>query len=171
MIYTALHQLAESGLVAFRTERHEGRARKVYSLTDAERRAFESWLAEPPESDVMFSDLVAFKVAAQTNENIDASKEWMRTTIGRLKHQIAEHQANLEEQIARTEFSRMAIEYGIDMLRLRVQLLERAVARGSPEARGAASSSDDVGAPIVKAIAATEVDSGGQVGDGVRDEQ
>ncbi|MFT5441198.1 MAG: hypothetical protein ACI8W3_000238 [Myxococcota bacterium] len=65
----------------------------------------------------------------------------------------------------------MAIEYGIDMLRLRVQLLERAVARGSPEARGAASSSDDVGAPIVKAIAATEVDSGGQVGDGVRDEQ
>lgn len=137
-IYTALHQLAESGLVAFSTELHEGRARKVYSLTGAGRRELESWLAEPPASDVMFSDLVAFKVSAQTNENIDASKDWMRNTIGRLNDQIAEHQGNLEGQAARSEYSRMAIEYGIDILRLRVQLLERAVRTGARESRSAA---------------------------------
>ena len=48
-IYPMLRRLHERDLVAKSVERQEGRPdRKVYSLTDAGRRALEVWFAEPP---------------------------------------------------------------------------------------------------------------------------
>jgi len=124
-IYPVLHDLEKKGLVTHHSDVHEGRARKIYSITDAGREELENWLVTAPEHDVMFSDTVAFKIAAHRDETVLRSKQWIETSIERLREKVAQYQAELATENSATPYSRLAVEYGIEMLRLRTKLLER----------------------------------------------
>lgn len=60
-IYPALAKLEDEGLVSSRTEQQDGKpARKVYSITEAGRRAFAEQLAEPLGEDMFRSPFLLF---------------------------------------------------------------------------------------------------------------
>lgn len=60
-IYPALAKLEEDGLVSSRTEQQDGKpSRKVYSITDAGRRAFAEQLSEPLGEDMFRSPFLLF---------------------------------------------------------------------------------------------------------------
>ncbi len=127
-IYPALHDLERDGLVSHHSEVHGGRARKIYSITDAGREELESWLATSPELDTTFSDTVAFKISVQRDRMVHRSRDWMTATIARLREKIDECERDLESQVDATPYALLAVEYGIDMLKLRTRLLERVLA-------------------------------------------
>jgi PadR family transcriptional regulator, regulatory protein AphA len=60
-LYAEPERLAEAGLLSERRER-SGRRRKYYKLTDAGKRALESWLAEPTEEQTELRDPGLLKI-------------------------------------------------------------------------------------------------------------
>ncbi len=134
-IYSVLHELARSGMVEFRSELHKGRARKIYSLTDAGRVELESWTSQSPDTDFELSDLVAFKISVQQPDNRAASRKWMRETLDQLRERIHEREDELASSPPDSSFATLAFDYGIEVLRLRARLLEDAIGRADQEHR------------------------------------
>lgn len=127
-VYPVLHDLEIEGLVTHSTEIHCGRVRKVYTITEAGRAELVHWLASAPENELSIFDSAAFKVAAYRPETIGHAKSWMEGTIHKLRVHIDDRAQQLESDGGQSEFARLAGEYGVDMLRLRVSLLERVLA-------------------------------------------
>lgn len=129
-IYAVLHELARDGLVEYCSELHDGRARKVYSLTEAGRRELDHWAARPLEADFALSDLVAFKVSVQPPSSAAEARKWMQQTLDQLREHIRDRETELARQPLESPFAALAFEHGIEVLRLRARLLERAIETG-----------------------------------------
>lgn len=123
-IYPALHDLEREGLLTHHSETHNGRGRKVYSITERGRDTLGRWMARSPESEAGFSDDVALRVALSQPDAIRGARGWMASSIELLQRKVAEHETQLDDAALPT-YARLAIEHGVEMLRLRIRLLER----------------------------------------------
>jgi len=124
-IYPALHGLEQDGFVSHRSEIHNGRARKVYEVTDAGRRELGRWLAEPAPEDATFRDQLLLKVAMLGDPEMDAgAREWLRAALDRLRQQLAA----TEPPASESHYARCAREYGLAVLEARARFLEKVLA-------------------------------------------
>ena len=140
-VYPVLHELEEEKLVTHTTEVHRGRLRKVYSITQAGREELRRWLACAPDHELAIFDSAAFKIAAYQDETIRYARGWVEESVEKLRLQIEDREQWLEREVEKSDYARMAGEYGIDMLRLRLRLLESVLDRArSDEDRAVASS-------------------------------
>jgi DNA-binding PadR family transcriptional regulator len=124
-IYPALHGLEEDGFIAHDEQIHNGRARKVYEITAAGHTELARWLKEPEETDVSLRDQLLLKLSMQNDSTIEHSKRWLQEALIDLRAELDESDRKVREAGVEPRFARLAMEYGADMLRLRVRYLEQ----------------------------------------------
>ncbi len=136
-IYPALHALEESGFVAHKSEIHDGRARKIYRVTEQGKKKLHDWLTEPAPQTPCLHDQTLLKIVMQENEHAQHSRNWIALALESLRQEIAEFETNMASQETKTLGTELAHEYGFEMLRLRVRLFEKmlALTRDSQESR------------------------------------
>jgi DNA-binding PadR family transcriptional regulator len=112
-IYRELRVLDEAGLV----EAHEAgsRDRRPYSITDAGREAFKTWISREPGDDVIRSPLL---LTVFFGADVDERRMARFLTVHRLRHeQRLEHYEELAASLAGAdgvEWSQHALRYGIE---------------------------------------------------------
>lgn len=124
-IYPALHTLEQEGFVAHHSEIHNGRARKVYAITDAGRRELRHWLESPTAAPQSLRDQMLLKIAMQRDETMDVSRQWIERALADLDEEIQRHDRQVRTADDRLGYASIAMEYGADMLQLRRRLLQR----------------------------------------------
>jgi DNA-binding PadR family transcriptional regulator len=131
-IYPALHALEEDGFISHESEIYNGRARKIYSITDSGRRKLESWLIESVHRMPCFRDPMLLKIALQNDESLRCTREWLSTALKNLRSEITNYESNMFKMTSssrgQTIGMQLAHEYGFEMLRLRVRLFENLLA-------------------------------------------
>ncbi len=110
-IYPALGRLTKEGLVSCREEMQSGKPnKKIYTLTDAGRRAFIEALHQPPADDIFKSEFLLIMMCAELvepvvfNKLMDERLKWLDEKVIFLK--------DVQQQVER-EGSRFAIGCGI----------------------------------------------------------
>jgi DNA-binding PadR family transcriptional regulator len=134
-IYPALHDLEEKGFVSHHSEVHNGRGRKVYAITEAGRRELRKWLASPTRSAPSFRDQVVLKIAMQTNGSVDGSREWIEEALEAVREDLERHGRQIQGHPDEAPFAGLALEYGAELLRLRMRFLQDVLERSTPEAQ------------------------------------
>ncbi len=124
-IYPALHQLEKDGFVTHRQEVHNGRARKVYLITDAGRAELSRWLADPPAQDMSLRDEMLLKLSLQHEDTFEKAREWLASNLEGLLAEIDAGERRLKDDEGLSPQTRMVMEFGVEMNRLRAQLYER----------------------------------------------
>jgi DNA-binding PadR family transcriptional regulator len=134
-IYPALHALEKAENVTHQTEVHNGRARKVYMITEGGRDELERWLVEPSSQSVSLRDEGLLKLAMQSSATLDRARGWVEKSREQLDFEIDATERALKDDVEMTRYTRVAMEYGLDMMRLRVDFLERMLAVEADESR------------------------------------
>jgi DNA-binding PadR family transcriptional regulator len=124
-IYPALHALEQDGFISHEAEIHNGRARKVYQITEAGREELAGWLTQPQEAELSLRDQLVLKLSMQNEATIEHSKPWLQTTLAGLRAELDESDRKIREAEEEPKYTRLAREYGAEMLRLRVRYLEQ----------------------------------------------
>jgi DNA-binding PadR family transcriptional regulator len=124
-IYPALHALEKAQYVTHRTEVHNGRARKVYGITDGGQDELARWLVDPASQSMSLRDEGLLKLAMQSDETLDRARAWVEKAREELVFEVDAAERVLKDDEEMTRFTRIAMEYGLDMMRLRVAFLER----------------------------------------------
>jgi len=124
-IYPALHALEGDGLISHESEIHNGRARKIYHITDAGRAKLHSWLNEAPEHTLSLRDQMLLRIVFQGKEHSDSSLGWIRGALEDLKQEISQFEASAASRSHETPGMKLAEEFGMDILRLRADLFEK----------------------------------------------
>ena len=127
-LYPALRELEEEGFVRHTQEIHEGRLRKVYTLTDAGRAELRRWLADGTPERGTFRDPTLLKLCfLREDGSLSEAEAWIA--------EEARHSAEVAERAERylkegagerlPKFTRLVAEHGRDLARLRAQWLAR----------------------------------------------
>ena len=127
-IYPALHGLEEDGFINHSSEIHSGRARKVYEITDEGRVELRRWLIDPSPQGLSFRDQTLLKIAMQSEETMAYARLWVEELIDSLRDTLAQHERDLKDAENIAHYTRLTMEYGAEMLQLRIDFLERALA-------------------------------------------
>lgn len=124
-IYPALHNLEEEGFVVHESEIHNGRARKVYSITEAGRAELGKWLVDPTAQSMTFRDQVLLKLSMQSDETMRYARTWVQLAVEQLREEVEHYDLQLKDKEDMGKYTLIAMEYGVDQLRLRIRFLER----------------------------------------------
>jgi len=131
-IYPALHALEADGLITHKSVIHNGRARKTYYISESGRNDLHSWLLEFFHEKPCFRDQLLLKVVMQSDETIQYARGWIAKSLESLRSEITAYESNMSTIEAggrhQTLGLKLAHEYGFEMLRLRVRLLEKILA-------------------------------------------
>lgn len=142
-IYPALARLESEHLVTVREEAQSGRpARKVYSITNAGRRALVAELSEPPAPDIFRSEflLVAMCADQLPQQTIrTALDERIRTLAHKIEH-LADIAAAAEKPGTRwiAEYGRICTEASLNHLKAHRHALEDLAKDAKPAVADAA---------------------------------
>jgi len=123
-VYPALHELEREGFIEHDTEVHNGRARKVYRITDRGRNELQRWLAVAPDADASVRDQMLLKVSMLDETTLPAAGEWLDEAIARMRSELADSIREVSEREP-SPYAQLSREYGNELLRLRLRLLER----------------------------------------------
>ncbi len=123
-VYPALHELERDGFIVHDTEVHNGRARKVYRITDRGRSELRRWLAIAPDADASVRDQMLLKVSMLDDTTLPAASGWLDEAIEQIREQLATAMSETDDE-TQTPYTRISHEYGRELLRLRLRLLER----------------------------------------------
>jgi len=125
-LYPTLRELETEGLVKHVEEVHDGRLRKVYSVTEAGRAELHRWLTDPNHPPGSYRDPVLLKLGLLRPETLPAAEPWIAAELGRNVGVLERADRFLKDQRRRIpKYSRIVAEHGRDLLELRVQLLRR----------------------------------------------
>ena len=128
-IYPALHALEADGFITHESVIHNGRARKTYYISESGRNDLHRWLLEFFHEKPCFRDQLLLKVVMQSDETIKYARGWIAESLESLRGEITAYESNMStmEETGRhqTLGLQLAHEYGFEMLRLRVRLLEK----------------------------------------------
>lgn len=140
-IYPALARLEDEGLLTSRVEPQEGKpSRKVYSITDAGRRAFEQSLFEPIEDDVFRSPFLLFARHAALLP-ADLVEARLKERLATMDAEIAELE-ELAEKRAGHAADDWVVGYGLACLRVARDYLRTHMRELIAVARPSAPSAD-----------------------------
>jgi len=137
-VYPALHELESDGYIEHESEVHNGRARKVYRITDAGREELRRWLSHPPDADSSIRDPLLLKVSMLDEADLLDAADWLSETAEQIRGAIAENEVRLAKSGGATG-TRLAREYGLELLRLRLRLLERVIGESASAPSASAS--------------------------------
>ena len=84
-IYPALHALEKDGFIDHKPEIHNGRARKVYEITDAGRQELRHWLVSGADQKPSFRDQMLLKIAMQSDETMPDARSWLEETLAEVE--------------------------------------------------------------------------------------
>lgn len=132
-IYPALHSLEQGGFVTHETEIHNGRARKTYQISRAGREELGRWLIDPTAQDLTFRDQMLLKISMLSDRALEGAKVWIEASLQKLRAEVAEADENLANAGEMSTYTRLTMEYGVDMMRLRIQFLELVLAENAGE--------------------------------------
>jgi DNA-binding PadR family transcriptional regulator len=128
-IYPALHALEADGFITHDSVIHNGRARKIYYISESGKNDLHKWLLEFFHEKPCFRDQLLLKVVMQSDETIRYARGWIAESLESLRSEITAYESNMlaMEEAGRhqTLGLQLAHEYGFEMLRLRVRLLEK----------------------------------------------
>jgi DNA-binding PadR family transcriptional regulator len=125
-LYPTLRDLESEGLVTHVEEVHDGRLRKVYSVTEAGRSEIQRWLTSPELEPRVFRDPVLLRICLLRRGAHEGASSWIALELERTARVLAEAERWLEEDGGRApKYSRFVAEFGRELQRLRVHLLER----------------------------------------------
>ncbi len=137
-IYPALKQLADEGLVRHHTEVVEGRARKIYDITPMGREELGRWLAEDTgDLPIVVRDPNVLKIAMLRDGTLEGARTWLVEHRARAAEEIEAAQEVLRGDVEPADgdtafelprYTRMVVEYGLDVVRIRVRFLDRLLA-------------------------------------------
>jgi DNA-binding PadR family transcriptional regulator len=137
-VYPALHELERDGFIEHDSEVHNGRARKVYRITDVGRSELRRWLSMSPDADSSIRDPLLLKVSMLDDEDLPDASAWLLDVADRIRSEIAETEVQLESASGGTG-TRFAREYGLELLKLRLRLLDRVLTSTPAESPASAS--------------------------------
>lgn len=124
-IYPALHGLEKDGFISHHSEIHNGRARKVYQITEPGRSELHHWLIEPTPHGMTFRDHMLLKIAMQSDETIRLARVWIEEALNELRVEHEHHRMELEADQSIARYTRLAMVYGLEMVALRIRFLEQ----------------------------------------------
>ena len=128
-VYPALHELEAGGYIEHDSEVHNGRARKVYRITDAGRAELSGWLSTAPDTESSVRDPLLLKVSMLDEGDLPEASGWLAETACRIRSEIEHAEQDRGDQAGGTG-TRLAREYGLELLRLRLRLLDRIIEAG-----------------------------------------
>jgi DNA-binding PadR family transcriptional regulator len=127
-IYPALHRLEEDGFITHQSEIHNGRARKIYHITEPGRSDLRRWLLEADHQTPCFRDQMLLKIVMQSDDTIRYARSWIEDSLEILREEIAAYETDISSIMAnapKTVGMELAHEYGFELLRLRARLFEQ----------------------------------------------
>lgn len=127
-IYPALHALEEAGFISHHSEIHNGRARKVYAISDSGREELRRWLIEPTEVSQSVRDQMVLKIAMQNDESIPMSRAWLEEALDELRSEIEQHEQRMQIDSESARYARLTMQYGAELLDLRRRFFEQVLA-------------------------------------------
>jgi PadR family transcriptional regulator AphA len=133
-VYPALHGLLKDSLVTVEVIHNQDRpARKVYSITEAGRRALRVWVSEPLDSDV---SLRAFVMRLMVADSL--SHTGLIACLRQRRSQVAFHRAALERAIETHDKTvkqgkHLAFDFGLTAAMAEIAWLDSALERLSQE--------------------------------------
>jgi DNA-binding PadR family transcriptional regulator len=135
-LYPTLRELETAGLVRHVDEIHDGRLRKVYSITDAGKAELQSWLTDPDLEPVAYRDLALLKIGLLRPGAHPGASSWIAAELERNTKMLEEAERWLQENSGRVpKYSRLVAEYGREVQRVRVRWLERVLGETQRDAR------------------------------------
>jgi DNA-binding PadR family transcriptional regulator len=134
-IYPALHSLEKDGLVKHESEIHEGRARKVYSITQAGIAELRRWLADDAPQKLTFRDTLLLKISMMGDRTMEKASGWIEREAEELRDEIERNDLAVKREPL-PKYTKLVMEYGIDLLRLRLRFFERVLDAGGQPASG-----------------------------------
>jgi len=139
-LYPTLRELEGEGFVKHVEEVHDGRLRKIYSITEAGKAELERWLTDPDLESGVFRDPALLKICLLRRGALPGAAKWISAELGRHVDVLKEAERWLEGNADRIpKYARIVAEFGLDVQKLRVRWLERVldeVRRDPPPERG-----------------------------------
>ncbi len=135
-LYPTLRGLEQDGFVRHVEEIHEGRLRKVYSLTEAGRAELHRWLTDAHLEPGVFRDPALLKLCLLRRGTLAGAEPWIASELERNAGVLEEASRWLAANADRVpKYSRLVAEFGHDVQKLRVQWLERVLQEARRDAR------------------------------------
>lgn len=137
-IYPALHSLEKDGFIDHESEIHNGRARKVYRITEAGRQELLNWLGEHDAENRSHRDQALLKIAMQNDETIGSARRWIQDALRKLDSELQElGQGGIKNGMA-SAYSDLALNYGEELIMLRKRFLEKVLEVSGSDQRSSA---------------------------------
>jgi DNA-binding PadR family transcriptional regulator len=125
-IYPALRDLEEEGFIQHTQEIHEGRLRKVYTITDSGRGELRRWLADPAEQRGVFRDPILLKIGMLRPDAVEGTPVWLERELERCQEACEGTDRFIKERAdTLPKYTRLISEFGRELVHMRARWLAR----------------------------------------------
>ena len=123
-IYPTLRELENEGFVLHRDEVHEGRLRKIYTVTDSGKAELRRWLADPTGQRGTYRDPTLLKICLLRGQSIADARGWIENELRECGRVVDEAERFLKDHgPTLPKYTRLVAEHGHSLARLRTQWL------------------------------------------------
>jgi DNA-binding PadR family transcriptional regulator len=125
-IYPALRELEGEGFVQHTREIHDGRLRKVYTITDSGRSELRRWLADPAEQRGVFRDPILLKIGMLRPDGVEGTPVWLERELERCLEVAEDADRFLKERRdTLPKYTGLIAEFGQELVHMRARWLAR----------------------------------------------
>jgi DNA-binding PadR family transcriptional regulator len=125
-IYPALRDLEEEGFIQHAREIHEGRLRKVYTITESGRGELRRWLADPTEQRGVFRDPILLKIGLMRPGAVEGAPVWLEQELARCIEVSHDADRFIKERgDTLPKYTGLIAEFGRDLVHMRARWLAR----------------------------------------------
>jgi DNA-binding PadR family transcriptional regulator len=127
-LYAILQTMEDEGLVESKRHEVQGRLRKVYSTTETGVRAVESWLSDPVLEPPQVRDEAVMRVSLLDDSLAPRAAGWLENERDQVRQTIDAAEAKVAAaDTSAAPFLGLAIDYAVDVARLRLCWLDRVI--------------------------------------------
>jgi DNA-binding PadR family transcriptional regulator len=137
-LYPVLRQLEDEGFVRREEQIHDGRLRKVYSVTDAGRAELRRWLADPSGQRGTYRDPTVLKISLLRDASLAPARSWIEQDLREVTTVVETAEVWLKEDgLELGKYERLVAEYGLDLARVRARWLAQVLEEIDADVGGA----------------------------------
>ncbi|MEN8181732.1 MAG: PadR family transcriptional regulator [Myxococcota bacterium] len=127
-IYPALRQLENEGFIHHTQEIHDGRLRKIYTITEAGRGELRRWLGDPTEQRGVFRDPSLLKICLLRPGAYGEARTWLEKDLQETLQVCEDADAYMKQNGDRLpKYTRLVAEFGRELAHLRARWTARIV--------------------------------------------
>ncbi len=125
-IYPALRELESEGFIQHTQEVHDGRLRKVYTITESGRTELRRWLADGSEQRGVYRDPILLKIGMLRDGGLEGAAEWLDREVGRCLESSEDVDRFLKDRAdTLPKYTRLIAEFGRELVHMRARWLQR----------------------------------------------